>query len=149
MGSDDDAILDQGLRRNVAQRDAIQMNSTAKGLTVGLAGVISSVATAFLDVYLSRLFGFSIFTAMWWFVFPIGAIMLGCVAASGYYFASTRLNSRPSKALLVQMMVVAGATQLLIYYLAFMTTHLTDGRPVSAALTFGQYLDAILTTGHI
>jgi hypothetical protein len=125
------------------------MNSFAKGLTVALAGLVSSMATAFLDVYLSRLFGFSIFTAMGWFVIPIGAIMLGCVAASGYYFASTWLNSRPSKALLIQMVAVAGATQLLIYYLAFVTTHLIDGRPVSAVLTFGQYLDAILTTGHI
>lgn len=125
------------------------MNSFAKGLMVGLAGLVSSVATAFLEVYLSRLFGFSIFTAMFWFVIPIGAIGLGCVAASGYYFASMRLHNRPSKALLVQMVAIAGMTQVLIYYLAFATSHLADGRLVSVALTFGQYMDAVLTSGHI
>jgi hypothetical protein len=127
----------------------MEMNSFAKGLMVGLAGLVSSVAMAFLDVYLSRLLGFSIFTAMWWFVIPGGAIILGGVAASGYYFASKWLSHRPSKALLFQMIAIAGVTQFLIYYLAFATSHLADGRPVSAALAFGQYIDAILTTGHI
>jgi len=46
------------------------------------------------------------------------------------------------------MVVIAGLTQLLIYYMGYSTFVLDDGRRVSDLIPFGQYLDITLTSAH-
>lgn len=110
---------------------------------------MTSLLTAVAATYASRAMDMDIFTLSVWVVIPAGAIGVGFVAASGYYFASLWLHHRPTKALLLQMVVVAGLTQLLIYYLGYRTLDIGGGQLASDVVPFAKYLDIVLTTEHL
>ncbi len=116
--------------------------------SVAACGLVTSLITALLVTVIERLTGFDLFTFSIWFVVPVGAIGTGIAAASGYYFGSLYFHTRPNLLLLVEMVVVAGLTQLLIYYIQYATLILDDGRRVSDFIPFRQYLDIALTSAH-
>ncbi len=124
------------------------MKDFAQSFGVAACGLVTSVLTALGVVAVSRITGFDLFTFSLWVVVPVGAALTGFAAASGYYFGSLYFHKRPDLPLLVQMVVIAGVTQLLIYYLGYTTFVLDDGRRVSDLVPFGQYLDIMLTSAH-
>ena len=124
------------------------MKTLAQALGVAACGLITSVLTALVVVAVSRMTGFDLFTLSVWVVVPVGAGITGFAAASGYYFGSLYFHKRAAWPLLVQMVVIAGATQVLIYYLGYATYVLDDGRRVADLLPFGRYLDISLTSAH-
>jgi hypothetical protein len=69
-------------------------------------------------------------------------------SASGYYFGSLYFHKRATSILLIQMLMIAGLTQLLIYWLGYATTVLDDGRRMADLVSFGHYLDFSLTKAH-
>ncbi|HET6553417.1 MAG TPA: hypothetical protein VFG49_07770, partial [Dyella sp.] len=125
------------------------MHTTLRSLVVTLCGVFTSVVTAVATAYLSRALGTDLFSWSIWVVIPVGAIGIGFAAASGYYFASLWLHQRPTWLLLLQMVVVAGFTQLLIYYLGYVTLDLGNGQHAPDVVSFQRYLDLTLTTEHL
>jgi hypothetical protein len=124
------------------------MKHLFKTTSVAACGLVTSLLTALLVTVIERLTGFDVFTFSLWFVIPAGAIATGIAAASGYYFRSLYFHTRPNLLLLLQMVVVAGFTQLVIYYIQYATLILDDGRRVSDFIPFSQYLDIALTTAH-
>jgi hypothetical protein len=112
-----------------------------------LAGVVTSIATAFAVTAIDMAIGFNAFTFSLWFIIPAGAGLCGFAAASGYYFAAKYLHVMPSKRLLLQMVVVAALTQLLIYWLEYKTA-VVEGQNVSSFVPFTTYMDVILTKAH-
>jgi hypothetical protein len=115
---------------------------------VAVCGLITSVLTALGVVVIENLTGLSIFTFSIWLVIPAGAIATGMAAASGYYFGSLYFHRRPNWFLLIQMIIIAGTTQLLIYYLEYTTLVLDNGVKASALVLFTKYLDISLTSAH-
>jgi hypothetical protein len=112
--------------------------------TVGVAacGLITSGLTAIAVLLIEKLVGLNIFTFMIWLVVPAGAALTGFVAASGYYFGTLYFHTRPGILLLLQMVLIAGFTQWLIYYAEYLTLILDDGRRVSdldVRLTQAEY----------
>ncbi len=112
---------------------------------VAVCGLITSVLTAIGVLLVQKLLGLNLFTMMIWFVVPAGAIATGMAAASGYYFGSLYFHTRPSVLLFLQMVVIAGFTQWLIYFMEYSTLILDDGRQVSDLISFSNYLDFMLT----
>ncbi len=124
------------------------MKGLVQAIGVAACGLVTSVLTAIAVVVVSRITGFDIFTLSVWVVVPVGAGMTGFAAASGYYYGSLYFHKRAAWPLLVQMVIIAGATQVLIYYLGYATFVLDDGRRVADLVPFGKYLDFSLTTAH-
>lgn len=114
---------------------------------VALAGLATSIITAVAVTVFARITGFNFFTFSIWGIVPAGAGICGFAAASGYYFAAKYLHQRPTKILLFQMVAVAAFTQVLIYWLEYVTLTI-DGQHVADVVPFGQYLDIILTKSH-
>jgi transcription elongation factor Elf1 len=112
-----------------------------------LAGVIKSIATAFAVTAFDMATVINAFTFSLWFIIPAGAGLCGFAAASGYYFGAKYLHVMPSKQLLLQMVVVAAFTQLLIYWLEYETA-VVEGQSVSSFVPFTTYIDVILTKAH-
>ena len=116
---------------------------------VAACGLATSFATALFIALLKRLTGIDIFTFNVFVIVPLGALLTGVAAASGYYFGSRYFHSRPSLLLLVQMALIAGLTQLLIYYAQYATMIFDDGRRMSDLISFPAYLDDALTKVHL
>lgn len=124
------------------------MKSLTEEFGVALCGLMASVLVAVANVAVARMAGFNFFTLLVWGIVPAGAIFTGFAAASGYYFGSLYFHRRADVSLLVQMVLVAGFAQFLIYWLGYVTLVLDDGRRVADLVSFGRYLDFSLTNAH-
>jgi hypothetical protein len=124
------------------------MKSLLETFGIVLCGLTTTFSVALADVVIARMTGFDFYTFSIWVVVPAGALFTGVAAASGYYFGSLYFHKRASAAMLVQMVVIAGAAQLLIYWMGYITMVLEDGRKVADLIPFGQYMDLILTKAH-
>jgi len=115
---------------------------------VALAGLVTSLLTAGIVTLFDVWTNFNLFTFSIWGIVPAGAGFCGVAAASGYYLAAKYLHQRPTKILLLQMVVIAAFTQFLIYWLEYETL-VVNGVRVATVVGFAQYLDITLTTAHI
>lgn len=105
--------------------------------------------TAAIVAGLSHLTGFSLFTySFLGGLIPVGALITGAAAASGYAFGGLFFHEKVSRTLLFQMMAIAAATQFTIYFLDYQMLMLEDGRHVSDLVAFNEYLMAVLTKSH-
>ena len=124
------------------------MKSLFQNFEIALCGLITSILVALADVAIASMTGVDIFTFSIWIFVPIGALLTGCAAASGYYFGAIYFNKQANGSLLVQMVLIAGVTQFLIYWVGYTTTVLDDGIKVADFVSFSQYMDIILTKAH-
>lgn len=124
------------------------MKSMLESFGLALCGFATSILVAIAEVAFARMTGFDFFTLSIWAVVPVGALLTGFAAASGYYFGSLYFHKRATATLLIQMVVIAGVTQLLIYWLGYATLVLDDGSKVADFKSFGQYMVLTLTKAH-
>jgi len=118
--------------------------SVGQDLLVAGFGAATSFLTAIILAALEIKFDFSIYSFMYWFVIPAGAICSGFAAASGYYAGARYFNHRPTKLLLLNMVVISIATFFLIHYINYYFL-IIDGRPVRELVDFARYLDIELS----
>jgi hypothetical protein len=124
----------------------MHMKKVFENFGVALFGLITSLLTAIAVVAIERATTINVFSFTVWVIVPAGALLTGFVAASGYYFGSLYFHTQATKRLVFQMVVIAGLTNLLIYYLGYSTYILDDGRRVADYFTFREFLDIKLTT---
>lgn len=110
-----------------------------------LGGLATTAAMALLAAGIATLTGFNIFSFSLWFVVPIGAILCGAAALSGFYFVSHRLHLKPAWWMVIPLIVFAAVGYLSVYYLEYQWLTLDDGRRATDIVTFSQYLDLLLT----
>ena len=125
------------------------MDKFVKSLGVSGFGLVTSLATAVAVTAVANMTTFNVFTFSIWLIVPVGALLTGFAAASGYYLGSHYLHQRPTWHVLVQMVVIAAITNLLIYYFEYRTLILDDGTPASQAVGFGKYMNVFLTHQEI
>lgn len=113
---------------------------SGEDLLVAGCGLVTCVLTALILWWVEKQFGFAFYTWTFWFVIPIGAFLAGFAGASGYYAGSWWFGHRPTRLLLLNIVLASIGTFFLIYYLSFVTVQV-DGKHVSDYIPFWQYLD--------
>lgn len=78
------------------------MKRLAQDLVVTAFGVVTSIATALLLFVVEQSFSVSLYTWTVWFVIPVGAMLAGFVAASGYYAGARLFGHRPTPLILTE-----------------------------------------------
>ena len=73
------------------------MNQVGDNFVIGMCGLATSIATALALVFLELSVLFAFYSLVYFLVVPIGAIISGGVAASGYYIGARWVNARPTK----------------------------------------------------
>lgn len=124
------------------------MSKFANSTIIALAGLVTSLATVAIVTLVDMWTGHNIFTLSVLVVIPAGAVGCGFAAASGYFLTAKFLHQRPTKILLLQMIVIAALTQVLIYWAEYKTL-VVDGTNVSDFIPFTQYLDITMTSAHM
>lgn len=107
-------------------------------------GIATTLLTAAGLVYMELRYDCAIYGFVYGFVVPMGAILSGFVAASGYFFGSRFLSFRPGRAFFVNMLAVSGANFFFIYWLKYQYLKV-DGESVRDWMTFPAYLKFALT----
>jgi hypothetical protein len=116
------------------------LSRVAQDFLVAGLGATTSVITAVILAAIGLRFNFSLYTWMFWFVIPAGAIFCGFAAASGYYFGARLFNHRPTGVLLLNMVAISIATFFLIHYLNYFFLEI-DGKAVRDFISFSQFLN--------
>ncbi len=110
-------------------------------LVVTAFGMASSGAVAYGSFYLARYHDFAVYIWMADAVIPIGAMLCGFVAAVGYWVGSRLFNHKPTKLLLLNIVLVSVGTFFSIYHLEY--THASyHGTPLDQVMSFPDYLRA-------
>lgn len=120
------------------------VSSVVQDLLVAGFGAATSFLTASILAALEIEFGFSIYSWMFWFVIPVGAICSGLAAASGYGAGARYFNHRPTKLLLLNIVAISIATFFLLHYFNYYFL-VVEGRPVRELMDFTSYLDSVLS----
>lgn len=115
-------------------------------VAVAIAGFLSFGLTVALVVLIERFTGFNLFTLSFWLIVPVGALLTGAAAACGYYYASLLFHTRPGWFMLVEVVLVAAAAMVAIYYAEYATLTLEDGTRASDLVSFVDYVQIYLTS---
>lgn len=105
-------------------------------------GFVTSTGVAWLSWWMAANWDFAIYTWMFWFVVPAGAIACGFAAATGYWIGARLFNHRPSRGLLVNIVLVSLTTFFAIHHFHY-THDKVGGVPVEKLMSFGDYLTAV------
>jgi len=127
-------------RRETPETLAATTKKTGEDLLVAGCGLVTSVLTAFILWIIEQKFGLALYTWMYWFVIPAGALLSGFAGASGYYFGAWLLGHRPTRLLLLNIVIASLFTFFCIHYLSYITMQV-DGKEVSEYIPFTKYLD--------
>jgi len=111
-------------------------------------GLITSLITALLLAELDTRLHFALYASTFWFVIPIGAIVSGVAASSGYYFGALVSQRRPTRLILVNIIVIAIATYFVIAYLRYQFIEI-KGIPLSRLIGFRSFLNLSITSQTI
>ena len=114
--------------------------SVAEDFLVAPFGLATNFLIGLLLWWIEARFGFAFYTWTFWFVVPVGALFAGFAGASGYYAGSLLLGHRPTRLLLLNIVIGSILTFFLIHYLAYITLQI-DGKDVSDYVPFSKYLD--------
>ena len=120
------------------------MNSFSKSLVVTLFGIATAVATAFLNVTIINAAEFDVFSLFLFFIVPVGAIIVGMLATSGFYIGASILHKRADLMMFLLMMIVAAITMFLMYYIQYAMIEF-EGIKLSSVMTFKEYMELNLT----
>ena len=116
------------------------LGSVAQDFLVAGLGATTSIITAAILAAVELRFDFSLYSWMFWFVIPAGAILCGFAAASGYYLGARLFNHRPTGILLLNMVAISVATFFLIHYLDYFFLEI-EGKAVRDMVSFSQFLE--------
>lgn len=116
------------------------MRKFIQDILVSTFGLISSLITALILVFVELQFNFAIYSFTFWFIIPVGAFFSGFAAASGYYFGAKLFNHKPGGLILLNMILISVGTFFIINYLIYISLNI-DGKQVSDYVPFSTYLD--------
>lgn len=116
---------------------------TGEDFLVAGCGFVTCVVTALILWWIETQSGFALYTWTFWFIIPAGALLAGFAGASGYYAGSWLFGHRPTRLLLLNIVIASVATFFLIYYLSYVTLQI-EGKRVREYIPFWQYLDLAL-----
>lgn len=106
-------------------------------ITIG--GIVTTLATIGANALISRWLDFNLLSLSVWFVIPVGAIIGGMGAASGYYFTAIITHTMPSRRFLLEMVAIGVSAWFLGQWIEYATLTLDDGTSVSSLVSFWDY----------
>lgn len=104
-----------------------------------LAGMIAAIAVVGVNVALVNALDLDLLGLTYWYILPVGALLGGFGAASGYYGAARATQTLPSRRMLFEMLAIGFSTWLLMHWVEYATFRLEDGRMMRDALPFWDY----------
>jgi hypothetical protein len=120
-----------------------EYKTSGQDFMISVGGYVTCMVTAFILWQIQAQTQFAFYLYSVWFVIPVGAIVSGVVASSGYYFVARIFNHRPTRLLLVNILIGAVATFFLIYYFQYLT-QTANGKRVADLMSYPQFVSSSL-----
>lgn len=114
-----------------------------------LGGLITTICVVLFVAAVGHFTGFNLFSFSLWLVVPVGALLCGALALSGFYIVSHRVHLKARLWMFVPLISLAAFAYLSIYYIEYIWMETTDGISVSSFISFREYLDIAITSQTI
>jgi hypothetical protein len=111
-----------------------------KQILVAAFGITTSLLTGIILGLMEVYTGYAIYSWMFFIVIPVGAILSGFGAASGYYAGAILFNQKPAGGVLLNMVGASIGAFLIVHYIPYFLLKVDDIR-VKDAISFWKYLD--------
>lgn len=115
------------------------MSHTVRDLLIVTAGLCSSIITT-VAIWLSlHYLHFSVYGFSYWFI-PVGAVLCGVGAGSGYYWAAMKLHRKATALVLANLLSMAVSTYFVVQYVQYYEMTV-NGQHVRDLVFFPTFLD--------
>ncbi len=113
---------------------------TDRQLIVASMGLAASLLTGLILGLVEVYTGFALYSLSMLFIIPVGAILAGFAAASGYYAGALVFNQKPAGAMLLNMVLTSVSAFLIVHYVPYFLMEVSGVR-VKEMVSFWRYLD--------
>ena len=131
----------QSVRMNMSlhpNEEPSQSNGIFMDLILSICGLATSLLTAVLLWVIESKLEFRAHSFMILFILPVGALISGFIAASGYYLGARLFHCRPTAMLTLGVLAVSVGTYFAIHYFSFRSLEI-EGTPLSDYISFGSH----------
>ena len=97
----------------------MEKSTTGKELGTSILGFITTIITVGVCSWVEIKWNFSIYSWMFFFIIPAGALFAGGAAASGYYFGAQVFHLPISGRLTFNIVAASIAAFFLVYYIPY------------------------------
>lgn len=111
-----------------------------KQILVSIFGISATLLTGITLGLIQVYTGFALYSLTFWFVIPVGAILSGFAAASGYYLGAKLFHQKPSGGVLLNMVASSITAFLVVHYIPYYMLEV-DGTRIKEVISFWQYLE--------
>jgi hypothetical protein len=120
--------------------EVMRMRNIIGNLAALLVATISFAVTIGVVLGMERAIDLNLFSLMWWGFIPVGAFVVGCLAASGYYVGAVKLNLKATRFVAVCLLLVTALVQVALYYSQYALAKTPDGQAISQFISFPRFL---------
>ncbi|MDP9196542.1 MAG: hypothetical protein M3O22_07250 [Pseudomonadota bacterium] len=120
------------------------MKKILANIFITFCGLVTTALTIVLNFLVSDYLDTNLYTYAVAGIVPVGAILVGAIAASGYLLGSGLTNTRPHWTLLLQMVAVAALANAAIYFIEWQIVLDDNG----SYMSFLDYMRTSLTEAH-
>ncbi len=106
-------------------------------------GLATSAGVAYGSYALAKRYDVAVYTWMGNYILPVGATLCGFVAAIGYWIGSRLFHHRPSRLLLLNIVLVSLTTYFSIHDLNYHHEYTRSGLPLEQVMSYPDYLVAV------
>jgi hypothetical protein len=117
--------------------------SQVKQILVAIFGISTSFGTGIILGLIQVYSGYAIYSFTIWFVIPVGALLAGFGAASGYYAGAKLFQHKPTGGVLLNMVGASIIAFIIVHYIPYYFLEV-NGIRVKEAISFWQYLNFII-----
>jgi hypothetical protein len=117
--------------------------TNGEDMILALCGFVTSLVTAVILWWVELGLGVAFYSWILWFILPVGAMVSGFAGASGYYAGARILGRRPTRLLLLNILLASVGTFFTIHYLSYITLEF-EGKAIRDYVSFWRYLDVAI-----
>ena len=110
--------------------------ANGRDLTISAGGAATTAATVGLLMWIYNSYGIDLSSFSFWFVIPVGALLAGAAAASGYYFVAKWTHTMPTRRIMVNSIIIAGGAWMSLLWLKYVGMTFEDGTRVRDFVDF-------------
>lgn len=111
-----------------------------KQILVTLFGLTTTLIVGGVLGYIEATTGFALYSFMFLLIFPVGAILAGFGAASGYFASALLFNQKPAGGALLNMVGASIGAFFIVHYVPYLMIDV-EGTPLKEIIPFWKYLD--------
>jgi len=120
-----------------------QFVQSNRQLLVSIVGISTAILTGIILGLINVYAGYALYSFMVFLILPIGAIIAGFCAATGFYFGAKYFHQKPIGGVLINMVIASISAFFLVHYVPFFLLEM-DGIRVKDTISFWQYLDVVI-----